>query len=247
MDIRKSHERNAGKIRATAINWLLRSGIKRNVMLAFKNRFWLASMYETIPVRQKLVAGCFTTGAEAIARIKESPVGIFICTLDLEDGDGIGDSILHEARLIQPTLRCVLLVDHDHYTAAEAARWTAPIIVAARDIGGPDVALRQAQLSAFANTSYRSSSIPPYNPRRGEDTTIKLTKREMDMLKCYALGLSNAEAAERLGLSPHSTKTYSRNLLSKLETNNRQLALLKALGQGLIRPTWLPARRDQSA
>ena len=55
------------------------------------------------------------------------------------------------------------------------------------------------------------------------------------MLECYALGLTNAEAAERLNLSPQSTKTYSRNLLSKLEVSNRQLALIKALGRGLMK------------
>jgi hypothetical protein len=206
--------------------------------VASKNRLWLATIYRAIPLKKKLVAGCFTTGAEAIAKVKESQIGFFMCTIDLEDGDGIGDLILSQAKQLQPTLRCGLIVDHDRYTEAEAARWKTPVIVATRDIGETEPAWNMAQLAAIANTSYRSKSIPPYNPRPAEDTTFKLSKREMEMLECYALGLTNAQAAVRLGLSPQSTKTYSRNLLSKLEVSNRQLALRKAAEQGLIKPTW---------
>ena len=54
------------------------------------------------------------------------------------------------------------------------------------------------------------------------------------MLECYALGLTNSQAAERLSLSPQSTKTYSRNLLAKLNVSNRQLALLKVMGPGFV-------------
>jgi len=46
------------------------------------------------------------------------------------------------------------------------------------------------------------------------------------------MGLSNREAAERLQLSPHSTKTYSKRLLAKLNVNNRQRALLRVFGNG---------------
>jgi ATP/maltotriose-dependent transcriptional regulator MalT len=51
------------------------------------------------------------------------------------------------------------------------------------------------------------------------------------MLECFALGMSNAEAAEHLKLSPHSTKTSSIRLLAKLKVNNRELALLKVFGR----------------
>jgi len=54
------------------------------------------------------------------------------------------------------------------------------------------------------------------------------------MLECYALGLTNAQAAERLSLSPQSTKTYSRNLLAKLNVSNRQLALMKTMGNSFV-------------
>jgi len=238
MDIRENYERNIGRNILTGLNWILRGDIKRNMILASKNRLWLGTMYKAIPLRRRIVAGCYTTGAEAIAKIGESQIGLLLCTIDLEDGDGIGDLILSQAKQLQPTLRCALIVDHDRYTQAEAARWKTPVIIASRDLGEKEPAWNMAQLAAIANTSYRSKSVPPYNPTPAEDATLKLSKRELEMLECYALGLTNAQAAARLNLSPQSTKTYSRNLLSKLNTSNRQLALRKATEQGLIKPTW---------
>ena len=57
------------------------------------------------------------------------------------------------------------------------------------------------------------------------------------MLECFALGLTNAQAAERLNLSPQTTKTYSQNLLAKLGAKNRQLALPKVFGKQLLVPS----------
>jgi DNA-binding NarL/FixJ family response regulator len=53
------------------------------------------------------------------------------------------------------------------------------------------------------------------------------------MLECFALGLTNAQAAERLNLH----KIYSKNLLAKLGVKNRQLALLKVFGKQLLAPS----------
>ena len=89
-----------------------------------------------------------------------------------------------------------------------------------------------AILSAIANTTYRSKSILQHQSDQQDPQIISLTPREKDILQCFAMGLNNREAAERLQLSPHSTKTYSKRLLAKLNVNNRQRALLKVLGKG---------------
>jgi DNA-binding NarL/FixJ family response regulator len=52
------------------------------------------------------------------------------------------------------------------------------------------------------------------------------------LLEAYALGLSNQETANRLGLSVRTVQTYSSNLLQKLGVNNRQKALLRAMSLG---------------
>ena len=54
-----------------------------------------------------------------------------------------------------------------------------------------------------------------------------MTGREMDVLVLVADGLSNAEVAERLFLSPRTVETHVANLLAKTGSANR--AQLRAL------------------
>jgi DNA-binding NarL/FixJ family response regulator len=209
---------------------MISAGVEPIIILASKNRFTLSLLY-TSSIRKKQIHGCFTTGQGALEWLKSNRAGILITTIDLEDGDNSGDDLVHRARLLQPSLRCVLIVDHDHYHPESASTWRSPVIVAAKDIGDETQAWNMALLAAIGDATYRSKSVPPPESNGDNPATVKLTPREKQMLQCFALGLTNAEAAERLNLSPQSTKTYSRNLLAKLNVGNRQLALLKALGK----------------
>ena len=54
-----------------------------------------------------------------------------------------------------------------------------------------------------------------------------MTSREMDVLALVADGLSNAEVAQRLFLSPRTVETHVANLLAK--TGSASRAQLRAL------------------
>ena len=142
--------------------------------------------------------------------------------------DGSGDDLIRKATAMQPDLRTILIVEHNNFTEEQSRNWFGKVIIAAQDLCSPDSPVRQAMLAALANTTYRSMSIAERSDQSINQGGVILTNRERDMLKCFALGLSNKEAAARLNLSPHSTKTYGKQLLNKLKAKNRQLALLKA-------------------
>lgn len=235
MDIRPEFNKGFARVRRTTAEWFLRSDIQARIILASKNRALLSGWYASTPVRKQLIGGCFTTGAEVLASIQEKGIGLLICTIDPEDGNGTGDFILTQARQIQPSLRTILIIDHDYHTAAEAAQWRSPVIISSKDFFDGTGTCRIAQLAAIGNTTYRSKSIPAADNDPLENGLIYLTERERQLLECYALGLNNNEAAERMKLSPLTCKTYSRNLLTKLRVNNRQMALLKAARLGLMR------------
>ncbi|MDI9899200.1 LuxR C-terminal-related transcriptional regulator [Rhodococcus sp. IEGM 1409] len=63
---------------------------------------------------------------------------------------------------------------------------------------------------------------------------VVLSPREREVMGYVALGLRNAEIAERLSLSVETIKTYMRNLMGKLDVRSRHEAVVEARRHGLI-------------
>ena len=71
---------------------------------------------------------------------------------------------------------------------------------------------------------------------RGEpDPLATLTRREREVLACMVEGLTQAAAADRLCLSPHTVRTHSRSILSKLGVHSalEAAAFVRRLDQRL--------------
>ncbi|MFC7344780.1 LuxR C-terminal-related transcriptional regulator [Saccharopolyspora griseoalba] len=69
---------------------------------------------------------------------------------------------------------------------------------------------------------------------RAGEPPVALTDRETDVLAQIALGCSNVEAAERLGLKPETVKSYLRNAMQKLDARTRHQAVVNARRHGAL-------------
>ncbi len=62
----------------------------------------------------------------------------------------------------------------------------------------------------------------------------KLSDREREVLALVAEGLTNAEMAERLVISPNTVEKHAAAAYRKLGLHNRAQATRYALGEGLV-------------
>jgi DNA-binding NarL/FixJ family response regulator len=63
---------------------------------------------------------------------------------------------------------------------------------------------------------------------------VRLSPREVDVLRLISRGASNKDAAKELTLSPSTVRTHVESLFRKLECSTRAAATLKASSMGLL-------------
>ena len=82
-------------------------------------------------------------------------------------------------------------------------------------------------IARFASTRPTPTNTPQVD---------ELTSRERDTLLALARGLSNAEIAKELFVSPETVKTHVSNILMKLGLRDRIAAVIWAYEHGLVSP-----------
>lgn len=89
-----------------------------------------------------------------------------------------------------------------------------------------EAAMTKAMASRLLKGIARHSAT--FHPEEDE-----LTEREIEVLKQVAMGKSNAEIAENLLISINTVKSHLKNILAKLQLDNRTQAAAYAVNTGL--------------
>jgi two-component system, NarL family, nitrate/nitrite response regulator NarL len=90
-----------------------------------------------------------------------------------------------------------------------------------------------AMTRAMASRLLKSVANHMVDENKGEQS---LTERELFVLRLVASGASNSEIAEKLTISINTVKSHLKNILEKLQLENRTQAATYAVKRGLITP-----------
>jgi LuxR family transcriptional regulator, regulator of acetate metabolism len=89
----------------------------------------------------------------------------------------------------------------------------------------------EAVLAKIEHLRGRLDGVRSSGKRRQQ---AELTPREVDVLAQVAVGCTNQQAADNLGLMPNTVKSYLKSAMRKLNVENRVQAMLAARDAGLL-------------
>jgi DNA-binding NarL/FixJ family response regulator len=91
----------------------------------------------------------------------------------------------------------------------------------------------EGELLARVRSALRHSAAPQENGSEGDSAAEALTNREREVLKLLARGLTQAEIAEQLFISPKTVGGHIQRILEKLDVHSRAQAVALAHEHGL--------------
>jgi DNA-binding NarL/FixJ family response regulator len=124
--------------------------------------------------------------------------------------------------------------DNPTYIARAAALGAAGYLLKSASRDEIVAAIRQASAgeSLWSREGMRRGGAPSAAPRIAGDLDAALTKREGEVLKQLALGLSNKEIAQALDISYETVKEHVQHILRKLGVADRTQAAVWAVRKG---------------
>ena len=175
------------------------------------------------------------TGDEAVSKTLKHKPNVLLMDVMMPETDGL--DALERLRMKSPHVRVVMMSAHDNptYVARSAALGADAFLL--KDSSGQEIvaAVKRAARGEAAPADTRLSEIRQRLTMRLDPTEdeVPLTKREYQVLRHLAYGLSNREIGRSLSISIETVKEHVQNILRKLDAADRTEAAVWAVKRGL--------------
>jgi DNA-binding NarL/FixJ family response regulator len=185
------------------------------------------------------VIGRVNSSSEIVAAVRKTQPDIAVISARLQDGAFAGLLALRELRALQTRSRIVMVLDHDaRELVVEAFLNNARGIFSRigssgelrkciQSVHNGEIWVNNAQLEYIVEALMQA---PVRSATNGKATTV-LSKREEEISRLVATGLSNRDVSDKLGLSPHTVKNCLSRIFDKLNISTRIELVLYILSQ----------------
>ncbi len=154
------------------------------------------------------------SGIEACRAIKESNPSAKVIMLTVSDEEGD----LYEA--VKSGAAGYLLKDSSIEEVAQGIR----VVADGQSLISPSMAVKLID-------EFKQMSKPERHQVNGG---LRLTERELEVLRLVAKGMNNREIAKQLFISENTVKNHVRNMLEKLQLHSRMEAVMYAVKEKLL-------------
>ncbi|MGI9455549.1 MAG: response regulator [Aeoliella sp.] len=174
-------------------------------------------------------------GIEAVRCLKNLKPDLVILDVRMPECDGL--RCLGEIKALSPDLPVLMFTAYRSPTFLARAIALGAAGYLTKDTGQEQFlsAIREAAGggTVWQQEDLRRVTGPVGDPNLELDIEIPLTKRELEVLKQLAFGLTNKEIAETLGISYETVKEHVQHILRKLGVSDRTQAAVWAVRQKL--------------
>lgn len=176
------------------------------------------------------------TAEEAVVVARDFQPDVFVMDVGLPDRSGIAATA--DVCLASPATRVLVLTVHDDVAYLRRAFDAGAVGYLVKEAA--DVELVQAVRQVAAGKQYVHPSLgaallaPDAAAARPAGPGGELSEREVEVLGLIAVGLTNAEIAERLHVSVRTVETHRAHIHQKLDVRTRAELVRIARGAGVL-------------
>ena len=175
------------------------------------------------------------THDKILSDCEELKPDVVLMDISMQDTDGIKVTRLLKERTPDLKILAVSMHNESHYIKSMLDNGANGYILKTTGRNEMISAIKAVYDGAtFLSSDVSMSLLKSLNQQEQKSSQIKLTPREIEVLKMIAGEYSNQEIAETLFISPRTVDTHRRNLLEKLGLKNTAGLVKFAIQQGYI-------------